>query len=154
MLIADIDRDLKASLLGKDELRVSTLRSLKSAITYARVEDKAAGGDGELGDEKILAVFAHEAKKRQESAEAFTKGGASDRAEKELAEKAIIDEYLPAQLSESELEPLIEAAIKESGASSVKDMGKVIGLVKARTGVGADGAMIARLVKTKLESQQ
>jgi uncharacterized protein YqeY len=150
MLLDQLESDLKASLLARDEVRVSTLRSLKSALTYASVDEKAKGNSGDLSDEQVLTIFAKESKKRQESADAFTSGDAKDRAERELAEKKIIDGYLPAQLTDDELLSLVNEAIKESSASDIKAMGRVVGLVKAKAGSRADGARIAALVKERL----
>lgn len=148
-----LDQDLKSAMLARDELRLSVLRSLKSALTYASVDAKARGGDGLLSDEQALAVLAKEAKKRQDSADAFTSGGAHDRAEKELAEKAIIEEYLPRQLDEKELATLVDQTISELGASGVKDLGRVIGSVKAKAGASADGAKLAQIARERLNSQ-
>lgn len=150
MLLNQLESDLKASLLARDELKISTLRALKSALTYASVDEKAKGNSGDLSDEQVLAIFAKESKKRQESAEAFSKGGAQDRAEKELAEKKIIDDYLPAQLTDDELSAMVDEAIKESGAGDIKAMGQVVGQVRAKAGSQADGARIAALVKERL----
>lgn len=152
MLRDQLDRDLKDSLLARDEVRVSTLRSLKSALTYATVEARSSGGGGDLSDEQVLAIFAKEAKKRQESADAFRQAGATERAEKELAEKAIIERYLPAQLSDGQLAELVDQAIVETGASGAQAMGQVIGKVKAAAGSQADGGRIASLVKERLAS--
>lgn len=150
MLTAQLDADLKAALIARDELKLTTLRSLKSAITYAKVDDRARGGDGELSDESILAIFAKESKKRQESADAFTGGGNYERANKELAEKVIIDGYLPAQLSDEDINNIIDKAISEIGSSDAKVMGQVISKVKTLAGSRAEGARVAQLVKEKL----
>lgn len=148
MLSQQLNDDLKAAMLAKDTARVETLRGLKSVILYAEV---AAGKrDTGLPDEEVLALFAKEAKKRQESADLYVQGGSQERADKELAEKAIIESYLPAQLSEDELGKLIDEAVASTGAQDAKDMGRVIGAVKAKAGASADGAMIARLVKERL----
>jgi uncharacterized protein YqeY len=136
-------------MLSKDVLRTSVLRSIKSAFIYAKT---APGADpsGELNDDPVLAILAKEAKKRQESADSFVLAGQPDRAETELAEKAIIEAYLPAKLSEDELQVLIEETVVQFDEISPKIMGQVIGQVKTKAGPGADGAMIARLVKERL----
>jgi uncharacterized protein YqeY len=95
-------------------------------------------------------LLAKEAKKRQESADLYVQAGDQVRADAELAEKAIIEAYLPAQLSEAELVALIDEAIAATGASGPQGMGQVIGAVKAKAGASADGALVARLVKEKL----
>jgi len=144
-----IDDDLKAALLAKDGLKVDTLRGLKSAILYADVAAKARDTGG-IPDDQVLNLLAKEAKKRQESADLYVQGGSQERADKELAEKAIIETYLPAQMSEAELTQIVEAVIAETGATDMQAMGKVIGAVKARAGNSADGAAVARIVKERL----
>jgi hypothetical protein len=144
-----LNDDVKAAMLAGDSLRLETLRALKTAIQYADVAAKTRA-DGGISDDEILSLFAKEAKKRQDSADLYTQGNAPERAEKELAEKAIIETYLPEQLSEAELVELIDAIIAEQGAAGPQAMGKVIGAVKAKAGTAADGALVARLVKERL----
>lgn len=142
-----LEDDIKQAMRAGDSTLVTTLRGLKSAIQYAEV---AAGTQGSNDDNAVIAVLGKEAKKRQESAELYKQGGNKDRAEAELAEKAVIDKYLPEQMSETDLEPIVEAVIKETGATDMAQMGQVIGMVRDRTKGQADGSLIARLVKEKL----
>jgi uncharacterized protein YqeY len=144
-----LDDDVKAALLGGDSLRVETLRGLKSVILYADVAAKKRD-DGGISDDEILGLFAKEVKKRQESADLYVQGGSQERADKELTEKTIIESYLPAQLSEAELGAIIDSVIAEQSAEGMQAMGKVIGAVKAKAGNTADGSMIAKLVKERL----
>jgi len=144
-----LDDDVKAAMLAGDSLRVETLRGLKTVILYADVAAKKRDTGG-IADDEILTLFAKEVKKRQESADLYVQGGSQERADKELAEKAIIETYLPAQLSEAELAEIIDAAIKEQGAEGMQAMGKVIAAVKAQVGNSADGSVVARLVKERL----
>jgi len=138
-------------MLAQDSLRVSVLRSIKSAFTYAKVAPGAKiADDGKLDDETVVQLLAKEAKKRQESADSFEKAGQPQRVEAELAEKAIIDAYLPAQLSEEELRQLVETEVAKLEEISPKVMGQVIGAVKQQAGPAADGGLIARLVKERL----
>jgi uncharacterized protein YqeY len=140
--------DVKAAMLAGDTLRLETLRGLKSVILYAEV---AAGKREEgLGDAEIESLLAKEAKKRQESADLYKQGGANDRADKELSEKAIIEEYLPKQLGEDEVAAVVDEVINEVKPEGMQQMGQVIGQVKSRLGNSADGALIAKLVKEKL----
>lgn len=148
MLKQRLEQDLKAALLAGDKEQATTLRGLKSVILYAEVA-KGVRDQG-LGDDEIIALFAKEAKKRQESADLYKQGGSEDRAAAELAEKQIIENYLPKQLSEVEIRQLIEAAITEVNDSSMRAMGSIISLVKQKSGGAADGAVIARLVKERL----
>lgn len=148
MLKQQIEQDLKAALLNGEKERATTLRSLKSAILYVEVA-KGARETG-LPEDEIIAILSKEAKKRQESADFYAQGGSPDRAEAELAEKALIAAYLPTQLSDEELQEMIDAAIALAGTSGPQAMGQVIGAVKQQAGAAADGARIARLVKERL----
>jgi uncharacterized protein YqeY len=148
MLKQQIEQDLKQALLSGDKDRATTLRGLKSVILYAEVA-KGTRDEG-LADEEIITLFSKEVKKRQESADFFVKGGADDRAAKELAEKKIIENYLPKQLSDEELTAIIDAAISDVGANGPSAMGQVIGAVKQKVGATADGSRIAQTVKERL----
>lgn len=144
-----ISQDLKAAMLQKDVQRTSVLRSIKSAFIYAKT---APGADtsGELTDEHVMAILAKEAKKRQESADSFTQAGQPERAAEELAEKAIIEAYLPEKMSDEALKDLVDSEVKAIGATNMQMMGQVIGAVKAKAGPTADGAAIAAMVKERL----
>jgi len=148
MLKQRLQDDVKAAMLAGDALRLETLRGLKSVILYAEV----ATGKREVGldDAEIENLLAKEAKKRQESADLYAQGGAADRANKELSEKAIIEEYLPQQLGENEIAAVIDEIINQVKPAGMQQMGQVIGQVKSRLGNTADGALIAKLVKEKL----
>lgn len=150
MLKSRIDQDLKEALLAGDKVLVTTLRGLKSAILYAEVA-KGSRQDG-LSDEDITALLAKEAKKRQESADLYSKGGSEDKAAAELEEKRVIERYLPQQLSDDELEAIIDSVVKGLDASGPSAMGQVIGAVKQKVAAQADGARVAQLVKKKLEN--
>lgn len=145
-----LDDDVKAAMLSGDSLRVETLRGLKTTILYADVATKTRDSGG-IGDDAITALLFKEAKKRQESADLYKQGGSQERADKELAEKTIIESYLPEQMSDEELGALVDAAIQATGASEAKDMGKVMGAVKAKVGPSADGSKIAKMVAERLK---
>lgn len=148
MLKQQIEQDLKSALLAGDNSTATTLRGLKSAILYVEVaQNKREEG---LDDTAIIDVLSKEAKKRQESADLYQQGGNAERADQELAEKKIIEKYLPAQLSDDELKTLIDKAVTELSASGPQDMGKVIAQVKQETAGAADGAVIARITKERL----
>jgi hypothetical protein len=148
MLKSRIDQDLKAALLAGDKDRVTTLRGLKSAILYVEVA-KGVREQG-LPDSEIVEVLSREAKKRQESADLYVKGGSEDKAKFELAEKQVIETYLPSQLSDDELQKVVETTITEIAATGPSAMGQVIGAVKAKTAGQAEGARIAQIVKDRL----
>ena len=149
MLEERLEQDIKTALLAGDSLKANTLRGLKSALLYAKV----AKGKKETGlsEAEEIAVLSSEVKKRNESAELYLKGGAKERAAKELEEKAIIETYLPKQLSEDELIVIVDRTISELQASDMSSMGQVIAKVKELTAGGADGSLIAGLVKERLK---
>jgi len=148
MLKQQIEQDLKKALLAGDKERATTLRSLKSVILYAEVAEGSR--DEGLGDEAIIALFSKEAKKRQESADFYVKGGSEERAQAELAEKAIIEGYLPQQLSDDELTSIVDEVVAGLDTVGPQAMGQVIGQVKQKTAGKADGARIAQVVKARL----
>lgn len=144
-----IEADIKQAMLAGDKHKVITLRGLKSAILYVEVA-KGARQQG-LTDAEIIDVLSKESKKRQESADMYTQGGSPDRALAEIAEKSVIETYLPKQLSNAELEELIVTVIDELGSSKQNAMGQVITEVKKRSSGQADGSRIAKIVKEKLK---
>ncbi len=146
MIETQLEQDIKTALLAGDKGRVLTLRTLKSVLLSAKV---AAGTrDTILADTAVIALLSKEAKKRQESAVLYIQGGNRDRADAEMSEKAIIETYLPARLTEAAIVAIIDEVIAAMGADAA--LGPVIGQVKARTNGAADGALIAKLVKQKL----
>ena len=148
MLEQKLEQDLKTAMLAGDSERVMTLRNMKSALLNVKV----ASGKRETGlsDDEVLPILSKEAKKRQESADFYVQGGSQDRADKELSEKSIIEEYLPKQLSTEEITAIVEEVIAALGASGPSAMGQVMGQVKAKTGSKADGSIVAKIVKEKL----
>jgi uncharacterized protein YqeY len=148
MLEERLEQDIKSALLAGDKQRALVLRGLKATLLNIKV---ASGKrDSGLADDEVLTAFAKESKKRQESADLYLQGGNQTRQEAELTEKAIIDEYLPDQLSDAEIADLIDQVISETGASGPQALGQVIGRVKAKAGPAADGGAIAKLVKERL----
>lgn len=146
-----INKDLKIALLAGDKTRVETLKSLKNALQYEAVSLNLKLDD--LNNDQITKVFAREAKKRQESADLYEKAGAKDRAAQELAEKTIIEIYLPEKLDESVIKSAVEEEISKFDAPSIQDMGKIIGGVRTKLGGAADGSIIAKFVKEALGDQ-
>ncbi len=143
-----IETDLKTALLAGDKQTTTVLRGLKSAVLNVEIEKNLR--DTGLADAEVISVFAKEAKKRQESADMYQQGNSPERVEAELAEKVLIEKYLPQQMGDDELASIIDAAIKETGATNMQQMGQVIGKVKQQTAGVADGARIATMVKEKL----
>ncbi len=145
MITDSITQKIGEALKAHDEIRLSTLRLLSSALNYEFIAKQH-----KLSEDEELIVVRKEAKKRKEAIEAYEKAGYKDRADKEAKELAILQEYLPPEISEDEIAKLVGEAIKETGAASIKDIGKVIGLVKTKTKGAADGAVIANMVRSKL----
>ena len=145
-----IQARLKEAMLAKDDFLKVVLSGLKSAILYEEV----ATGKREKGlsDDEVLVVIQREVKKRDDAIEIYTSAGNEELAQKEMAEREVLSKFLPEKISEEELVELIEATIVSTGAEGIKDMGKVIGAVKTETGIRADGAVIARMVKEKLST--
>jgi uncharacterized protein len=149
MLEQQIEQDIKTAQLAGETHKLTTLRGIKAVLLNVKV---ATGKrDSGLTDEEVLQQLTKQVKQRQESAEMYVQGGDQERADKELAEKAIIEAYLPAQLSEEEIGKLIDQAIADLGAEGQSAMGQVIGKVKGQAGATADGSIIARLTKEKLQ---
>ena len=149
MLKNRIDADLKAAMLAREALKVETLRGLKAVILNEEVA-KGTREEG-LADVAVEQLLARESKQRDEAAELFERGGNQASADKERAEKQILSVYLPQQLTEADIQLLVDEAIAMIKPAGLADMGKVIGAVKAKGGNSADGATVARLVKTSLQ---
>ncbi len=145
MLLDQLKSDLTQAQKDKNEAKVSILRYVLSQISYAKINK----GE-ELSDDEVTKEIAKEVKRHQESIKAFEDGNRSDLADKEKAELSILQSYLPEQLSEEELAKIVQDVITQTGATSVQDMGKVIGQVMAKVGSQAEGGTISRIVKEKL----
>ncbi len=141
---------LKEAMRAKDADRLSTLRLINAAIKDRDIARRGEGREGGVEEAEILAILGKMVKQRQESARAYEEGGRLELAEKERAEIAVIEDFLPRQLTEEEAEAAIEAAIKEVGASSIRDMGKVMAVLKAkytgRMDFGSVGAKVKGMI--------
>jgi uncharacterized protein YqeY len=142
-----IGSELRDAMKRGDSDRRDALRLVYSALQKAEKD-----APGEFGDEQALAVLRSERKRRNEAAEAYESAGHPDRAQAERRELAVIEEFLPAAMSEQELTGLVDAVIAETGASSMRDMGRVMGLVTERSGGRADGRAASSLVKSRLSA--
>jgi uncharacterized protein len=143
-LIDRIQAELRDAMKSGDRRRLDALRLVYSAL------QKAEKDSAEFGDAEALAVLRRERKQRVEAAEAYQAAGQAERAAHERADLPVIDEFLPAAMSEAELEQLVDAAIAETGASTIKDMGRVMGLVTQRGQGRADGRAASALVRSRL----
>jgi uncharacterized protein len=148
MIKQTIDQDIKTAMLSGDKRMANALRNLKSAILSAEI---ATGQREEgLGDTETISLLQKELKKRSEAAALYEQGGNAESAAEEHYEETVIQKYLPKQLSEAEINELIDRALAEyDGEPDGRAMGVLIGAVKAKSGGAADGALIARLVKAR-----
>ena len=142
---------LKAAMKAKEAARLSTLRLVTAAIKDREIARRSEGAAaGALDDADLLAILAKMVKQRQESARAYEAGGRADLAAKELAEVAVIEEFLPRQMSGPEVEAAIVAAIAKLGAGSIRDMGRVMAELKANHTGQMDFAAVGPMVKARL----
>jgi len=146
-LFDKISEDLKAAMLARQKDRLESLRAIKTALLLAKTES----GVHELSEDQELKILQKLVKQRRESAEIYKTQNRPDLHENEIKEAAIIEEYLPRQMTEAELVPLLRAIIQRVGASSQKDMGKVMGAATKELAGKADGKMIAEQVKALLD---
>lgn len=145
---ATLSEAIKEAMRAKDSERLNVLRALKTAVTNASIEKGGAGTS--LSEDEFLAVVRRQIKQRQDSFEQFDKAGRAELAAKEAAEIQVLQQYLPAALSEAELDALIERAVAETGATSKADMGKVMKLVQQLCEGRADGRTISQAVMRRL----
>ncbi len=141
---------LKEAMKAKEADRLSTLRLINAAIKDREIAVRGEGGEVEVGEGDILAILGKMVKQRQESARAYEEGGRLELAEKELAEVRVIEEFLPRQLSAAEVEAAIVAAVAEVGADSIRDMGKVMAVLKGQYTGQMDFGAVGPMVKARL----
>jgi len=141
---------LKDAMKAKDATRLMTLRLINAAIKDRDIDARSEGVDSGVSDHDLLAILSKMVKQRQESARAYEEGGRLELAEKEWAEIVIIEEFLPRQLSEREVEQAIVDAIAASGANSIRDMGKVMGVLKSKYTGQLDFGKVGGMVKAQL----
>ena len=142
-----ITEDMKAAMRASEKERLSTIRMAQAAIKQREVDERIV-----LDDAQVIAVLEKMVKQRRESIVQFEQGGRTDLADKEKAEIALLQSYLPAQLSEAEVEALIQEAVGSTGATSMKDMGRVMAAVKAKAAGRADMGAVSARIKAQLGS--
>lgn len=151
MLLRDrLQIALKEAMKAKEAARLSTLRLINAAIKDREIAARGESGAAEVGEADILQILGKMVKQRQESARAYETGGRLDLAEKETNEIAVIQEFLPRQMGESEIAAAIGAAVAETGAASIRDVGKVMAALKARYTGQMDFGAVGALVKARL----
>lgn len=146
-LFDQISEDIKKAMLAREKVRLEALRGVKKEFLEAKT---AKGANGELSDETAVKIMVKMVKQRKESAKIYEDNNRPELAENELAEAAVIEEYLPMQLSPEELEAELKAIITEIGATSAKEMGKVMGVATKRLAGRAEGKLISAKVKELL----
>ena len=149
-LRASVSAALKQAMKDKAAGRLSTLRLINAAIKDKDIAARAEGNDDGVGEAEVLAILGKMAKQRLESARAYEEGGRLDLSEREREEIVIIEEFLPRQLDAGESEAAVDAAIAETGAQSIRDMGKVMGVLKAKYTGQMDFGRVGPLVKSRL----
>jgi uncharacterized protein YqeY len=142
-----LQSDLTTAIRGRDEVTTATLRMALAAIT---TEEVAGSNARELSDDEVLKVLARESKKRREAADAFGSAGRAELAEREQAEGSVLERYLPTQLSDAEVSELVAAAIAETGASGMQQMGAVMRAAQQRAAGRADGKRLSTEVRRQL----
>ena len=148
-LFDKVSEDIKKAMLARDKVRLEALRGAKKEFLEAKT---AKGANGELSDENATKILVKMVKQRKESAKIYEENNRAELAQNELAEAAVLEEYLPKQLSAEELEAEIRAIIAEVGAAGPKDMGKVMGVASKRLAGKAEGRAISETVKNILKS--
>ncbi len=148
MLKDKIQEDLKQAMMDKAEEKLSTIRMLKSALQYHEIQKGGAGY--EATDEDVVEVVGREIKKRRESIEMFEKGNRQELADKEKRELEVLQSYLPEQMSEDDIRKLVEETIATTGATTMQDMGKVMGALSEKTKGKAEGSVVSSIVREKL----
>ena len=146
-LFDQISNDIKNAMLAKDKLRLETLRGIKKEFLEAKT---AKGSDGELSDDIAMKILVKMVKQRKDSAQIYIEQNRPELAESELGEAKVIEEYLPKQMTEAELEAELKNIIAEVGATSAKDMGKVMGVASKKLAGRAEGKAISAKVKELL----
>lgn len=146
-LYDQISNDIKEAMKARDKVRLETLRNIKKFFLEAKT---APGANDTLEDDAALKIIAKLAKQGKETAEVYKGQNRMDLAEEELAQVAVIENYLPKQMSEAEIEEAVKSIINQTGATSMKDMGKVMGMASKQLAGKADGRMISTIVKTLL----
>lgn len=147
MIANTIDQEIKQAMLAKDQARLRGLRAIKAALLLAKTEK---GSSEEITEEAELKILQRLIKQRKESADIYKQQGREDLSTVEEEEIEVISNFMPKQLDRSEVEAVISQIIKDSGANSVKEMGKVMGLANKELAGKADGKLIAEIVKTQL----
>jgi len=143
---------MKQAMKDKSAERLSTIRLINAAIKDRDIAARTEGKENGVGDDEVLAILAKMTKQRQESAKTYEEAGRLDLSERELAEIKVIEEFLPRQLTDNEIQSAVSEAINEVRASSIRDMGKVMGVLKSKYAGQMDFGAVGALVKNNLST--
>ncbi len=152
MLREKITESLKAAMIAKDEASVSTLRMINAAIKQKDIDVARPRGDQQISPEEVLSLLQGMIKSRRESVDLYTKGGRQELADKENAEIAAIEKFLPKQMSEDEVRGVVKGLIASTGASGIKDMGKIMGVLKTQYAGQLDMGKASGIIKEMLNA--
>ena len=157
MLIDSIKKDLKIAMKSKDTLKISTLRMITSSIKNMEISNRGSSNkdssENSLSDSEVIQLLTKMIKQRKESAEIYNKSNRNDLEKKEKDEIEIIEQYMPSQIDDEEVDELINQVINETGSSNIRDMGKVMSVLKEKYSGQMDFARASSIVKEKLNSQ-
>lgn len=148
ILLEQIDQDLTTAIKSKDKIKTSTLRMLKSTIHNWQIAERLQAKAPE--DSQVIALIQKEIKSRREALEMYQKGGREELAQKEKGEIAVLEKYLPQQMSEEEIRTRAKELVAKTGASGPQDIGKIMGPIMANLKGRADGSLVAKIVKEEL----
>lgn len=143
----ELNEAMKSAMKAKDSLRLNAIRLIRTAVQNREIDERR-----ELEEQEVIGILSSLVKQRKESAQVYRDGGRPELAEKEEQELGIIQEFLPAQLADDEIRAIIEEAVRETGAASMKDMGRVMKVVTGKTLGRADGRLVSELVKARLSA--
>jgi len=146
MIKEDIKEQIKSAMKARDQVRLSTLKMLSSALHNEEINKRE-----DLNEDEEIAIVRKEAKKRKDAVEVFTKAGSGENAEREEQECLILKEFLPPDMEDDELEQIIADSMKETGASGMQDMGKLMGMVMKKLEGKVDGDRVSEIVRSKLQ---
>jgi len=147
-----LNTSIKQAMRDKDSARLSTLRLINAAIQARDIAARGEGNDDGVGDDEVLGILGKMVKQRKDTAKTYEEGGRLDLAERELSEIGVIEEFLPRKLSDDEVAAAVDAAVAETGASSIRDMGRVMGALKGKYTGQMDFGAVGGMVKDRLSN--
>lgn len=147
-----LNTSVKQAMRDKDSARLSTLRLINAAIKDRDIAARGEGNENGVGDDEVLGVLGKMVKQRKDTAKTYEEGGRLDLAERELSEIGVIEEFLPRKLTDEEVAQAVDAAVAETGASSIRDMGRVMGALKSKYTGQMDFGAVGGMVKDRLSA--